>query len=133
MTLIASILTIASNWKHRHSVPVWKDSILPLIFYGHKIESQESDALSSLNSGHPEALDVLNPGKHFLEANEMANIGKDIPIKFRWADSEGKDSGEGGNSSTAVEPQSQGFLARRRLENGIELSQMSKYTNVRLS
>ena len=43
VTAIVSIWTIASNWRHRHSMPVWKDSIMPFIFYGHKIESQESN------------------------------------------------------------------------------------------
>ncbi len=120
MTLIASILTIASNWQHRHSVPVWKDSILPLIFYGHRIESQESDALSRLKSEHNGVSDVLNPGNQLLEASEMENIGKDTSIKFRWADSKGKDFGEDGVSSTLTEPQSPDSLTRRKVENDIE-------------
>jgi hypothetical protein len=41
ITTLLSIWTIISNWRHRRTRPVWKDNILPLLFYGHRMESTE--------------------------------------------------------------------------------------------
>ncbi|KAK7990847.1 hypothetical protein PG990_015127 [Apiospora arundinis] len=41
LTIIAALLTawtVVTSWRHRHTRPVWKDSILPLIFCSHIIE-----------------------------------------------------------------------------------------------
>ncbi|KAK8848894.1 hypothetical protein PGQ11_015374 [Apiospora arundinis] len=42
LTIITTLLTmwtIATSWRHRHTRPVWKDSILPLVFCNHIIKS----------------------------------------------------------------------------------------------
>jgi hypothetical protein len=41
LTAITSLLmlwTMVKNWRHRRTRPVWKDSLLPLLFYRNKID-----------------------------------------------------------------------------------------------
>ncbi|KAK8015647.1 hypothetical protein PG991_008535 [Apiospora marii] len=58
LTITAALLTawmIGTSWRYRHTRPVWKDSILPLIFYSYMIESvhqEEAKEGRELTSSH---------------------------------------------------------------------------------
>jgi hypothetical protein len=87
LTTFLSIWTIATNWQHRHSRPLWKESILPLIIYSYKIRYQESGVLSGQfytgvttqeGAGSPSSEDFL------LETSEMDDMGKKVAISFDW-------------------------------------------------
>ncbi|KAK1981889.1 hypothetical protein LZ30DRAFT_718893 [Colletotrichum cereale] len=98
LTLAVAVLciwTIATNWRHRYSRPVWKDSILPLIFYGFKIKSEGSRLLQrqpredSLDEGHAGLTERDNG---LQEASKLKTICSQTPVMFPWPDSLGRDS-----------------------------------------
>jgi hypothetical protein len=87
ITTALAIWTIASNWRHRHSRPVWKDSILPLMFYGSDIvngaldgynhDSKEQQAQKQNKS---QAGDNINP----LDIKSMKEVAESIDVTFTW-------------------------------------------------
>jgi hypothetical protein len=91
LTLVTVVLAIwikIANWNHRHSRPVWKESLLPLIFYGHRVESREPVYLlqgvsqcrdSSPSSGN----DAEKHDDMLLEASTMQTTSKNIAVTFR--------------------------------------------------
>jgi hypothetical protein len=88
LTTFLSIWTIATNWQHRHSRPVWKESILPLIIYGYKIRYQEPGMLpdqfyTGIMSQEEEG--SLSSGDVLLETNEMDEMGDKVAISFDWS------------------------------------------------
>lgn len=87
LTTFLSIWTIATNWKLRHSRPVWKESILPLIIYGYKIRYQEPGMLpDQFYTGitNQEEDGSLSSGGVLLETNEMDEMGNKVAISFDW-------------------------------------------------
>lgn len=99
LTLVTACLliwTILANWRHRNNRPVWKESILPLIFYGHSIRSEHSetfptpsneDDIAGETRGQPRAEKAL------LEASEMNKIGEKTMVTFNWLDGRVASSG----------------------------------------
>jgi hypothetical protein len=87
LTTFLSIWTIATNWQHRHSRPVWKESILPLIIYGYKIRYQEPGMLPDqfyTGTTNQEEDGSLSLGDVLLETNEMDEMGNKVAISFDW-------------------------------------------------
>ncbi|WQF90404.1 hypothetical protein CDEST_15418 [Colletotrichum destructivum] len=93
LTLVVAVLcfwTIATDWRYRHSRPVWKESILPLIFYGYKIRSQGSGLLQrqppedSLGEDHA---GFMERESSLLEASELKTISSQILVRFPLPDS----------------------------------------------
>lgn len=85
LTASLSMWTIVKNWQHRHSRPMWKESILPLILYGYKIKCEEPE----LFSGHAlesavteEGADLTGSGNVLLEASEMIELSERVAITF---------------------------------------------------
>jgi hypothetical protein len=119
VTTVLAIWTMAMNWKHRHIRPVWKDSILPLIFYGDLIQSGDPGAL--LNAHHPDVdedqagsrqylgngvdtdhmSDNTDEKDGLLEASEMQSIGAKRPVTFKWPNSTETDDANGDAESSA--------------------------------
>ncbi|WQF76703.1 hypothetical protein CDEST_01717 [Colletotrichum destructivum] len=93
LTLVIAVLcfwTIATDWRYRHSRPVWKESILPLIFYGYKIKSQGSGLLQRQppedNLGEDHA-GLMERESSLLEASELKTISSQILVRFPLPDS----------------------------------------------
>jgi hypothetical protein len=88
ITVLLGMWTIAVNFHHRHERPVWKDSLFPLIFYGHKIEPQELGGFPNPTSADDTESD---PGGkedgRLLELHEMSAVGRRTPVIIRWPDS----------------------------------------------
>jgi hypothetical protein len=86
ITTLLMLWTIVSNWRERRTRPVWKDNILPLLYYRQNIASEESETLPWQGKG----LD-LNDGDSvpaekaiLMEANEMNKISEHTPVTFQW-------------------------------------------------
>jgi hypothetical protein len=133
LTLVTGLLliwTIITDWRHRHDRPVWKESILPLIFYSHKIESTNPDVSAAYlpqngavggrdsiyeeGQRHPDSTSDEEGGpvhgeETLLEANKMKEISKNIPITFVWSNS-------AETSSTTALHQEKDSLRRRQPE-----------------
>jgi hypothetical protein len=108
LTTSLSVWTIAMNWRHRHSRPVWKESILPLIIYGHKIRCQEPGVLPG--QAHDSVVSEedagpLGSGDVLLEAIEMENMGEKVAITFGWPHDAVADTKWTDAKSSAVAPQ----------------------------
>jgi hypothetical protein len=68
VTAALAIWTIATNWRRRYSRPVWKDSILPLLFYGRDIVD---GALDKYKHDSNEQTQNANHTKNPLETSNM--------------------------------------------------------------
>ncbi|KAI4610619.1 hypothetical protein J4E83_008233 [Alternaria metachromatica] len=105
-TCILSVWVNITNWKRRHSVPIWKDSILPLVFYGQSIKPQDDTPLSPQRFGFGrEAGGDRADG--LMEASKMAAASRDIMVTFQWPDSPRTDKfedkrGQGVSSAAAL-------------------------------
>jgi hypothetical protein len=108
VTVLLSVWTIVENWRHRHDRPVWKESILPLIFYSHKIEPTGSDVLAARSlrkeladdielthqnsqrqpgDGRDEEDRAVHEEGKLMEASKMMELSKNVPVTFRWPNS----------------------------------------------
>jgi hypothetical protein len=88
ITAILAIWTIAMTWRHRHRRPIWKDSLFPLILYGHRIVSNKLGTVP--NQPYDNDADGYQTGleKHdgLLEIHEMNDIGRKTSVKSGWPD-----------------------------------------------
>jgi hypothetical protein len=89
LTAVSTILalwTIATNWRHRHNRPVWKDNILPLLFYGRDMVDDKLDAHSHrTNERTPQdSLEASKGNAPLLETSEMEKISGSTGINIRW-------------------------------------------------
>jgi hypothetical protein len=88
VTAILAIWTIAKNWNQRHSRPVWKDSILPLIFYVQDmVDQHDLDALSrGNNENKPTGNDTDEDGEKgkLLETREMETISSSTEVSLQY-------------------------------------------------
>ncbi|UPX13759.1 uncharacterized protein EKO05_0004258 [Ascochyta rabiei] len=87
ITAALAIWTMAKNWRHRKSRPVWKDSTLPLIFYGRDIvdgaldkHSFDSCERASQDQSPNQTKDKINP----LETRNMEKIGDSTAVTIPW-------------------------------------------------
>lgn len=109
MTIALSIWTIILNRQHRHTIPVWKDNILPPIFHHQRIETQDAEPplKPKTQQSREASTDNMEETRHPMEANEMEKISRNIQIKFRWSESTGSAAGdEDCSTSTALQQES---------------------------
>jgi hypothetical protein len=122
VTVVLAVFTMIANWRHRYSRPVWKDSLLPLIFYGHRIESREAahmdgSQVQEISPAIGRSLEADEDGSmkrddRLLEASKMQSISKNIAVTFRWPNKNGIDS-NADTSVTALQKE-KGWLRQRR-------------------
>lgn len=74
---------VAENWRRRHVRPVWKDSLLPLLFYGGKFEGRGEDALQPCTNDDTHRAAAEDEG-HLMEVHEMNATSKRIAVTFQW-------------------------------------------------
>jgi hypothetical protein len=126
LTVIATVLllkTIFVNWRHRQTRPVWKDNILPFLFYGHKIESHEPQGLPGQTGENSADVGHTRPDTegHLLETSEMATIAKRTVVTFQWPDDSQQDSSETGS---AYPLQQEKNWLRRRQTRGVNANSL---------
>lgn len=112
ITIILSVWTIITNFRRRYTIPVWKDSILPLLFYGHNIITEDTKVLAAPQFGKDADGDTET---RLMEARAMAKASESIMVTFHWPNGAGKDGPEdyGFQSTTSLLGQ-EGILLRRR-------------------
>jgi hypothetical protein len=81
ITTLLMLWVIASNWRHRRTRPVWKDNLLPLLFYRHAIHSENPGDLLWRRDDNMTELERKN---HLMETSEMEKVGKETPVTFQW-------------------------------------------------
>lgn len=92
ITVILATWTIALNWKHRRSRPVWKDSILPLMFYGPNMVNgalDEYSRVSSTQAIHDGGADRSDGNRDPLEVDSMMEIAKGVVVLVPWQEKHG--------------------------------------------
>ncbi|KAJ0156423.1 hypothetical protein CTA2_12779 [Colletotrichum tanaceti] len=117
ITAALSIWTMADDWRHRHHRPVWKDSVLPLIFYRHKFESQERGALPNQpreSTDDEDGAGAAEQRNGLLEATEMKDLGFRIPVTFQWPENVARSSTDGVDTLEAFALQQLNDEPRRR-------------------
>jgi hypothetical protein len=116
VTVVLAVFTMIANWGHRHSRPVWKDSLLPLIFYGHRIESREAAHIETTQaigrSLEADADGFMEQDDRLLEASKMHSISKSIAVTFRWPNKNDIDNSV--NTSVTGLQKEKGWLRQRR-------------------
>ncbi|KAH4103136.1 hypothetical protein HBI70_026800 [Parastagonospora nodorum] len=130
VTTIIMIWTMTANWRRRSSRPVWKDSILPLIYYGHRIESKDPSARPRRLQQTDETSDGAGTealGK-LLESSEINKIGSNTPVTFRWPDSLETDGDISGSSTFAL--QSRKSWLRQRKPQEMDVDSLLETTDV---
>jgi hypothetical protein len=99
ITFILSMWTIITNWQRRHSIPIWKESILPLLIYGQDIAPRDSKGLPVQPFGKDAGEDKV---EGLMEASTMVAASRNIMVTFQWYNSESTGGlDEQGTSSTA--------------------------------
>lgn len=75
--LTASLLGwgLRQSWRARRTQPVWKDSVLPLLFYQELL--QPADHLAA----------EAEPGQVLMEVDDMEKLAKDVSVIFHWPNS----------------------------------------------
>ncbi|KAJ4395734.1 hypothetical protein N0V91_010640 [Didymella pomorum] len=85
VTTILAIWTIATNWRQRHSRPVWKDNILPLLFYGREMVDYKLDTHTQQTKDRTSSDDTgARTNAPLLETSEMEKISASTRINIRW-------------------------------------------------
>ena len=76
-----------ADWRRRDSVPVWKEGILPFLFYHERFEDTNGRTVSSHREQHLPA-DILDSGvrfrQHPMDAQEMSKEAKGIAVRLSW-------------------------------------------------
>lgn len=79
-TLLSLIWAIIDSWRSRYTHPVWKDSLLPLIFYKDRFKPSSGNLSQRLPfSGAPdmsENRELLSDHGMLLEADEMEKLAR---------------------------------------------------------
>ncbi|KAJ8113871.1 hypothetical protein OPT61_g4102 [Boeremia exigua] len=83
ITALLAIWTIFATWKQRGHQPVWKDSILPLIFYSDRIEPEDGAAQTSTDTGVSTAVAGTRP---LMEDRELLSLARTIRVRTQWQD-----------------------------------------------
>jgi hypothetical protein len=81
ITTLLMLWTIAHNWRHRRTRPVWKDNLLPLLFYRHNIQSEKQGALP----WRPGNITKFEHRAQLMETSEMEKVGKGTLVTFQWS------------------------------------------------
>lgn len=86
VTSILAIWTMTTDWRQRHSRPVWKDNILPLLFYGRDMVDDKLDAHSHRKKelAAQDDVDATTSNAPLLETREMEKISAGTAINIRW-------------------------------------------------
>ena len=92
LTLVSILLlaqTIMADWRRRDSVPVWKEGILPFLFYPERFEDTNGHTVSSYREPDPSA-DIPNGGvklrQYPMDAEDMLKEAKGIAVRLSWYD-----------------------------------------------
>jgi hypothetical protein len=126
ITTFLMIWTIANNWRERRTRPVWKDSLLPLLFYRHNIVSKESVTLPWWRYNHESEHNDTTPGtrNHFMEASEMNKISRRTPVTFHWPDRAKLDSSIESAGSSAIALYETGRQSNQRRSRDVDADSM---------
>ncbi|XXH00567.1 hypothetical protein Hte_006915 [Hypoxylon texense] len=114
---ILFVWTIASSWRHRHTRPVWKDNILPMLLYSDRLELKDPQILTR----HLDRDDLIKDGtcleEHdnvLLETTEMEKIAGRTLVKFRWPENAERQSVVGDDSAALAGRQEKWWVLRRK-------------------
>jgi uncharacterized membrane protein len=132
ITVLLGMWTIAVNFHHRHERPIWKDSLFPLIFYGHKIESQELAGVPNPTSAdHTE----INPGgkedDRLLEVHEMGAVSRQIPVIMRWSDDRSLGDSDNRAVVSSFALQRERASLQLHIPQDLEVDSLLETTNIR--
>jgi hypothetical protein len=82
-TVLLIVWMVAENWRRRHVRPVWKDTLLPLLFYWGKFKGRGEDALQPRTNDDTHRAAEEDEG-HLMEVHEMNARSKRIAVTFQW-------------------------------------------------
>jgi hypothetical protein len=116
LATLLSLWTIWTNWRHRHIRPVWHDSLLPFLFYGHMFgpHRKKAQALDTVRQ------DGEGEGQRLMEASEMTAAAREINIKMKWPEEGGSALLEEQAYSSAGSLQQQSIPLRSRQDMGMD-------------
>ena len=103
VTTILAVWTIITNWRQRRRSPVWKDNILPLLFYSHKFQTNDPPFL--LTSDASQEDNRVENEDHVLEASALYQKGCDIKVRCSWSGVGAEDAEQEIRTSAAISQQ----------------------------
>jgi hypothetical protein len=117
VTVILSVWMCFTSWRHRYTKPVWKDSIMPFIFYNDRIESDNCEERVKEESISKTKLSTTGRSgerdERLMEATEMTKQGSGMAVRFRWPRFVEQRPEDGTSSSTSA-PQQDRALSQSR-------------------
>ncbi|UPX19125.1 uncharacterized protein EKO05_0009397 [Ascochyta rabiei] len=117
VTIALSAWMCFTNWRHRYMKPVWKDSIMPLIFYNDRLQPDDLEGhvrkelmfkTKSTRRDSPEEGD-----ERLMEAREMVKRGSGMVVQFRWPRFVEQGTEDRISSSTGTPQKDKGSLRSR--------------------
>jgi hypothetical protein len=106
LTVLIAAWTMFSDWRHRFTRPVWKESILPYLFYSDRISPKEQICVSTDadQRGILEVDKATSETGKLMELSEMRQIASGIPVRLLWTQRMMNfNGGEADASSSALE------------------------------
>ncbi|KAK8128742.1 hypothetical protein PG984_009850 [Apiospora sp. TS-2023a] len=84
-TITAAILvwTMADSWGKRRNRPVWKDHVLPFLFYSHRFKRGADDSTANEES-HTDGRISEDDDERLLETDEMEKLAAKLQVRFEW-------------------------------------------------
>jgi hypothetical protein len=116
ITALLMLFTIISNWQHRRTRPVWKDNILPMLFYRQIIKPEEPGALPWQGGDATEREVEVR----LMETSEMEKISKASSVTFQWLTSDKSMESIDKADTSAVSLDSAGEVPTQRTPHGVE-------------
>lgn len=113
-TILLFAWTSASDWQHRRITPVWKDSILPFLFYRDRFESNGGQTLQEVvregvGSGGQKGQSERE--NRLMGADEMSKAAGKLSVSFRW-ERETRDTDDANATSTSILTDNDAFQSR---------------------
>jgi hypothetical protein len=98
ITALLMLWTISNNWRNHRTRPVWKESLLPLLFYRNNINSEKPGESPWQFDDMAEQGDRL----YLMEASEMQKISKKTLVTFQCLASKELYSSSDNASTSAI-------------------------------
>lgn len=84
LTLALLGQTLVNCWKLKSDRPVWKESLLPLLFYHNNFQQTSTSVTDALCDQRESSISANVSNKAALERSDMERLARDVLVSFQW-------------------------------------------------